>query len=137
MRMGMIVAMIMTVMIMTVMVVAVMVVVTVVMSMVIVAVMAVIMAMICIGPDAPDMVMMSLLPRTNLGLVSQNLGAILTQLAVHRRGTLKDFAGPVRKGIEHEGVIAQVGRFDEIDLGEERGDAACLLVNPLHQDAGK
>ena len=99
--------------------------------------MAVIMAMICIGPDAPDMVMMSLLPRTNLGLVSQNLGAILTQLAIHRRGTLKDFAGPVREGIEHEGVIAQVGRFDEIDLGEERGDAACLLVNPLHQDAGK
>ena len=120
MRMGMVVAMVMPV-VMSIMIMAVtimgMVCMTVIsMVMVCMTVISMVMAMIGVGPDTPDVVMMPLLFGPNLRLVSQDLRSILAELAIHRWRTFEDFTCPVGKRIEHQRVIAQIRRLNKIDL---------------------
>jgi hypothetical protein len=84
---------------------------------VLMAVMVVVMG-VGIGADAADMVVVPRLHRAGIGLVADDLGAVLAQLAVHRRGAPFDLADPLDKGVEQQRVIAQIGRLDELDLGK-------------------
>ena len=41
------------------------------------------------------------------------------------------------KASSTSGMVAEVARLDELDLGVARRDLIGLLVDPLHQDAGE
>ena len=61
-----------------------------------------------VGADAADMVVVARLRRADLGLVADDLRAVLAQLAVHRRAAAVDLADALDKGVEH----AADGRAD-------------------------
>ena len=89
------------------------------------------------GPDPLHVVMMALLRQAHLGLESENLLAVLAQLAVHVVLAVQDLAHPIGEGIEHHGVIVQVAGLHELDLRVLRRHPVRMGVDPLDQDPGE
>src|SRR5205807_7303843 len=91
--------------------------------------MIVLVIMIVIMPAAADVVVMPLLRGADGVLVADDAGAVLAELAVHRRVAIGKFPDAVEKGVDHFGVVAQVGRLDELDTGKARRHGIGLIVN--------
>ncbi len=89
------------------------------------------------GADPLDMMVVALLIKTNLGLETENLIAILAHLAVHVAGTLEDLLDPVDKGVDHQGMVVQVSGLDELDPRMARRDGVGVVVDPLDQHPGE
>src|SRR6266852_3626385 len=89
------------------------------------------------GADAADVVMVRRLRRAGLVLVADDLGAVLAELAVHARLAVDDLADALGEAVEHEAVVAQIRRLEELDLRMNRGDAVGGGVDALHQHAGE
>ncbi len=95
---------------------------------------SVIMVMVA-GADPLDMVMVALLGQSDLALETEHLLAVLAHLAVHQVCTVADFLHPVGKGLEHQRMVVEVGRLDELDAGVRGGHPVGVFVDPVHQDA--
>src|SRR6516162_4646376 len=95
------------------------------------------MGMIAIRADPPHVMVMSRLRRAGIALITDNLDAVLAELAIHRGLPFADLADAVAKRIEHLGMVAQIQRLDKFDLGKETSDCVGLRVDAFDQDAGK
>ena len=87
--------------------------------------------------DALDMVVMRLLHHANFIFKAQDGLAVFAVQAVHDIGPVEDFLHPVREGIQHQGMVVQIARFDKLHVWELRCDSIGGLVDPFHQNAGK
>ena len=87
--------------------------------------------------DPADMVMVARLRRAGVAFVADDLGAVFAQLAVHRRLAFADFRDPLAERVEHRGMVAQIGRLDELDLGKPPRRRGARSVDALYQDAGE
>ena len=72
--------------------------------------------------DALDVMVMALLGQADLGLEAEDMIAVLAQLAVHVVLARTDLLDPLGEGVEHQGMVVEVGRLDELDLGMAFGD---------------
>src|SRR5258708_33874176 len=105
--------------------------------MVILAVAVVVMRRgIGVGADAADVVVVGGLRRAGFVLVADDLGAVLAELTVHARLAVDDLADAIGKAVEHEVVVAQIGRLEELDFRMISGDAAGGRVAALTRDPG-
>ena len=50
---------------------------------------------------------------------------------------MKDLLDALDEGVDDTGVVAEVGRLDELDIGMPRRDAIGRLVDPVDEDAGE
>ena len=87
--------------------------------------------------DPADMVMMARLRRAGVAFVADDPGAVLAQLAVHRRLAVAQFRDPLAERVEHRGMVAQIGRLDELDIGKPPRRRVARSVDALDQDAGE
>src|SRR5579875_3945897 len=74
------------------------------------------------GADAFDVMMVALLGQRHLVLEAEELHAVLAHLAVHVAGAGEDFLDARGEGVEHQGMVVERGRLDELDPGMARGD---------------
>ena len=98
-----------------------------------------IVAVILGGPraDALDVMVMALLRQADLGLEAEDLLPVLAELAVHQVLAGQDLLDPLGEGVEHAGMVVEVGRLEELDLRMARRHAVGGVVDPLHQDPGE
>ena len=89
------------------------------------------------GADALDVVVVTLLRQPDFRLEAQHLFAILAELAVHQVLPLQNFLHPIPKCIQHERVVVEVGCLDELYLRMPCRHKVGVVVDALHQDAGK
>lgn len=87
--------------------------------------------------DTLDMVVMAFLGPADISLETQHLFAILAHLAVHHGLPFQGFAHAILKGVQHQGMIVQIARLDELDLGIAGRDFIRVGIDALHQYAGK
>src|SRR5262245_47220594 len=142
MRMGRVMVMIMAVgaMIVAMVVVIVMMVMVVIMVMIVdVPMLTVVMVpvsvtvtMVGIGADALDMVVMAGLRQPDLRFKADDLLPVLAHAAVHVVVAGEDLAHPVGKGIQHQGMVVQVLRLQELDLRMGIGHFVGDAVDALH-----
>ena len=99
--------------------------------------MAVRMTMIVVGADAHHMVMMASLHRAHLALVAQHLLAVFAQLAVHGRIAVHQLGQAIDEGVDDQGMVAQIGGFEEFDAGIFGGGFVGPVIDALDQDAGE
>lgn len=87
--------------------------------------------------DPADMMVVAGLRRAGIVLVADDLGAVLAELAVHRRLVFAQFLDPLAKGVEHRRMVAQIRRVDEFDFGNEARCRVTLGIDAFDQDAGE
>lgn len=87
--------------------------------------------------DTLDMVVVALLALADVGFKAKHLFAILAHLAVHHSRTLEDLLDAILEGIEHQRVVIQIARLDELDLRMPRRHLVGITIDALHQDASK
>ncbi len=68
-------------------------------------------------PDSLDVMVVALLNQAHLVLEPQHMLAVLTELAVHVVRPLEDFLHAVGEAIQNEGMIVEITRLDEFDIG--------------------
>ena len=73
----------------------------------------VMMAMVGVGADAADMMVVRGLGRAGRRLVADDLRAIFAQAAIHRRLAILELARALDETIEHQRVVAEIGRVQE------------------------
>ena len=86
-----------------------------------VAVMMVVV-MAAVRADALDMVVVALLRRADVALEADHLGAVLAQGAVHVDVAGGDAADALDEGLDHQRVVVEIVRLDELDLRMARRD---------------
>src|SRR5271156_2718707 len=91
--------------------------------------MSVVMCVI-VGADAADVVMMPGLGRSDLVGIAEDLRAVLAELAIHDGVARADLLDAVGEGVEDAGMVAQIGRLDELDAGELGRDLIGFTVDP-------
>ncbi len=92
------------------------------MAVTVAAAVLVIMAMIRAGADALDMMVVALLDQPDLVLEAQRLVAVFAQQAIHGVVAVQNFLDALGEGVEHQRVVVEIGRLDELDLGMAFGD---------------
>ena len=70
-------------------------------------------------------------------LKTQDLRPVLAERAIHGGFTAHHFLNPLKKRVENEAVIAQIGRADEINFGMVIRYTFRVLADPAHQNTGK
>ena len=60
------------------------------------------------------MVMVAVLRRSHLLLKTEHLGAVLAQSAIHVGVAAQHLRHPLLEGVQHQGVITQIGGLDEL-----------------------
>ena len=73
--------------------------------------------LIGIRAGALGVVVVAHLRGADLVLEPQELLAILAQLAIHVVGAVEDLPHPLGERIEYQGVVVEVGRLEEFDVG--------------------
>src|SRR5688572_15232642 len=96
-------------------------------------IMVMIVRVIAVRADTFDVMMMAFLPQSDLRFEAQNLFAILAHLAVHVAGAFQDLPDAVGEGFQHQRMVVQIGRLDELDTGMPGGDDIGVIVNAAHQ----
>ena len=96
-----------------------------------------IMNVVGVGADALGVVVVARLGETDLVLEAEDLFAVLAHLAVHHVGAGDDLLDAVEEGIDDQGMIIEVGRLDEFDIGMTKRDPVGRVVNPLDQHTGE
>ena len=89
------------------------------------------------GADALDVMVMAFLRQADLGLEAEDVVAVLAQLAVHQVLADQDLLDPLGEGIEHQRVVVEIRRLDELDPGVFGGDQVGMRINALDQNAGE
>src|SRR5688572_5791191 len=79
------------------------------------------------------MMVMALLRQADLSLESQHLRPVFAELAVHAVVAVENAAYPLDEGVEHQRMIAEIGRLDDFDLGMTLRDGASRRVDPFHE----
>src|SRR6185436_3490811 len=87
------------------------------------------------GADAFHVMVVALLDPADLGLVADRLLAVFAHLAVHRVVAGEDLAHPLGEGVEHQGMVVEIARLEELDLRMARRHLVGDVVDPLHQYA--
>ena len=83
------------------------------------------------------MVVVALLRRPHLGFKAQHLGAVFAQGAVHLRLTAHHLLHPLQEGVDHQGVVAQVGGLEELHLRVVGRHQLGVLADAAHQHPRK
>ena len=81
--------------------------------------------------------MMALLRQADFAFEAKHLLTVFAELAVHQIGAAQDLLDPFCEAVQHGRMVLQIGRLDELDLRMTRGNQIGVVVNSLHQDAGK
>ena len=109
--------------------------------MVMVMIVMMIMAMVVLGrstgADALDMVVVARLGQAHLALEAQDLLAVLAHLAIHVGRAVHHLAGAVDDGVDHQLVVVEIGRLDELDPWKAPRHLVGVLVDATDQDAGE
>ena len=66
--------------------------------------------------DTFDVMVMALLRLSDIGLEAQHLFAVLAHLAVHHRLAVAGLLDAVDEGVEHQCMIVEIVRLDELDF---------------------
>src|SRR5687767_10660933 len=66
--------------------------------------------------DPFHVVMVALLRQADFGLKAENLRAVFAELAIHPRVAQEDVVGALDERIQHQWVVAEIGRLDQLDL---------------------
>ena len=90
-------------------------------------IMVVIMPMIAIGADALDMMVMAGLRQAHFGLEADDLLPVFAHLAVHVVLAAENLAHPVGEGVEHQRVIVEILRLQELDLRMRAAISSVML----------
>src|SRR3954447_5782990 len=90
-----------------------------------------------VSADTPHVMMVTGLRRTRVVFITDDLGAVLAKLAVHRRLAVAELDDTVSERGEHSLMVAQVQRLDELDFRKESGDSVGSRVDPFDQHPGK
>jgi len=83
-------------------------------------IMVVVLMMIGAMIAAAHVMVMRLLRQPDLLFVADDLGAVLAQLAVHVRIAAGEFGDALHESVDDPGMIAQIGRLDELDRRKAR-----------------
>ena len=94
-------------------------------------------ALIAIGTNPLDMVVVAFLGQANFVLKAEYLLAILAAHAVHGIIAFQDFGQATHEGIDHERMVAQIACLDKLDARRLLCDAIAVLVYPLDQHASE
>ena len=87
--------------------------------------------------ESLNVVMMAGLIESDFLLKPQDLSPVLAERAIHGGFTAHHFLNPLKKRVENEAVIAQIGRVDEINFGMIIRNTFRVLADPAHQNPGK
>ena len=90
-----------------------------------------------IGALSLDMVMMAFLNGAYFCLKTQHLCAVFTHRAIGRRHFADLFGDPLRKGLQHRWVIAQISCLNKVDVGVCGGHLIGKAIDPVNKDARK
>ena len=69
------------------------------------------------GADTLDMMMVTLLRQTYFCFKAKDLLAVLAELTVHVVLAAADLVDTFYERLDHHGMIVQIGRLDEFDIG--------------------
>ena len=88
------------------------------------------------------MMVMALLRQAHFDLETENLLAVLAELAVHVVLAVQDLVHAIGEGVQHHGVVVQVAGLEELDLRMLRRHPVGVVVdaldqNPCEQEVGK
>src|SRR6266404_1039358 len=89
-----------------------------------------------VDSGAAHVMVMALLRRPDRVLVADDPGAVFAQLAVHLGIARGEPGDALDKGVDHPGMVAQITRLDEFNVGKARRDLVGLGVDALDQDPG-
>ena len=79
------------------------------------------------------MVVVAVLGCAHLRFKAEHLGPVFAQRAIHVGIAAQHLLHPLHKGVEHEGVIRQIGGLHELHLGVVRRHPIGVLEDPAHQ----
>ena len=96
-----------------------------------------VVVLLAVGADPFDVMVMALLGQPDLGLESQDLRPVFAEGAVHLVLAVHDLLDPVGEGVQHQGMILEIGGFQELDLRMALGELVGDAVDALHQHAGE
>ena len=96
-----------------------------------------VVVLVGVGADALHVMVVAFLGQADLGLEAEDLLPVLAELAVHVVVAGLDFLHALGEGIEHQGMVREVGRLDELNLRMPRRHLVRVVVDPLDQDAGE
>ena len=88
------------------------------------------------GVDAFHMMVMAFLHRAHIGLEAQNGRAVFAHLAVHGDVAGEDLLHALDEGVDHGGMVIEIGRLDEFDFGMALGHIVCRVINALDENSG-
>src|SRR5262245_8067411 len=83
--------------------------------------MTVIVMMVPVRADAAHVEMMAGLSGADIRLVANDLRAVLADPAVHHVVAGQDLADPLDEGVEHQRMVVEVVRLDDLDIGMDGG----------------
>ena len=96
-----------------------------------------VMRMIVCGPDPAHMMVVSRLRQAGIALVTDDLGAVFAELAIHRRLGFPNLSDAVAERTDHIGMVPKIKRLDKFDLGQMTGNYIGLRIDAFDQDPGK
>jgi hypothetical protein len=83
--------------------------------------------------EALHVVVMAVLGGPHFGLKPQNLRPVFAEGAVHVGVTAHHLGHPLHEGVEHQGVIREIGGLHELHLRMVVGDPIGVLLDAAHQ----
>mgnify|MGYP004157728671 CR=1 FL=1 len=83
--------------------------------------------------QALHMVVVALLGKPNLILKAEHLGSVLAKRAIHGRFTAQHLFNALDKGVEHQGVIAEIGGRHKVHIGMIGSHQIRVLADATHQ----
>ena len=83
--------------------------------------------------QALHMVVVAFLGKPNLILKAEHLGSVLAKGAIHGRFTAQHLLNALDKGVEHHGVIAEIGGRHKVHIGMIGGHQIRVLADATHQ----
>ncbi len=87
--------------------------------------------------DALDMVVVALLGRADIGLEAEHRLAVFAQGAIHGVVAGDKLAQAIDKGFDHQLMVVEIGRLDEIDLRMSRCSLVDRGIDAFDQDTGE
>ena len=90
-----------------------------------------------LGVDAFHMVVMAFLHGAHIGLEAQYGAAVFAHLAVHGDVANKDLLHAFDEGVDHGGMVIEIGGLDEFDTGMAYCHVVSRIIDALHQNSGE
>ena len=100
-----------------------------------VVVVRVAMTVIGVRSNSSDMVVVSFLRCSDIGLIADDLLPVFADPAIHVGTASFDFAHPIGEGFQHQGVIVQIAGLEELNPGMLGGNRVNFAIDAFYQDA--